>query len=145
MHDALCDRFVCGLSNENTQRKLLTEEALTFQRAVDISMSMEAVAKESQHLKTSLKVHAVSVSSPLGGDKCLRCGKTNHNERDCYYREQHCHSCKKKGHIARFCRNKKSDQKHTHDKQETRMKPRKQFEKAKRGKIHKVGANTTDS
>ena len=46
---------------------------------------------------------------------------------------------------ARLCRNKKSDQKHTQEKQETRMKPRKQFEKAKRGKIHKVGANTTDS
>lgn len=66
LHDALRDRFVCGLSNENTKRKLSTEEALTFQRAVDISMSMEAVARESQHLKTSLKVHAVSVSSPQG-------------------------------------------------------------------------------
>lgn len=58
--DALRDRLVCGLSNENVQRKLLTEEMLTFQRAVDTAMSMEAVARESQHLKSSLKVHAVS-------------------------------------------------------------------------------------
>lgn len=38
----------------------MTKEALTFQRAVDISVSMESVARESQHLKTSLKGHVVS-------------------------------------------------------------------------------------
>ena len=64
------------------QRKLLTDEALTFQCAVDISMSMEAVASDSKHLKTSLRVHAVSFSPPQGGEKCFRCGKTNHNEKD---------------------------------------------------------------
>ena len=46
-----------------------------------------------------------------------------------YYREQQCHSCKKRGHIARLCRNKKSDQKYAKEKKyETKMKPRKQFE-----------------
>lgn len=69
--DALRDRLVRGLSNENVQRNLLTEEMLTFQRAVDTAMSMEAVARESQHLKSSLKVHAVSFSSPQGSDKCF--------------------------------------------------------------------------
>ena len=34
LHDALRDIIVCGLSNENIQRRLLTEEALTFQSAV---------------------------------------------------------------------------------------------------------------
>ena len=72
-----------------SREKLLTEEALTFQHAVDISVSMQAVARESQYLKTSLKVHAASI------DKCFCCGKTNHNEIDCYYREEQCYSCKK--------------------------------------------------
>ncbi len=144
LQDALRDRLVCGLSNENIQRKLLTEEALTFQRAVDTAMSMETVTRESQHLKSSLKVHAVSVSPPQGGDKCFRCGKSNHHERDCYYREQLCHNCKRKGHIARLCKNKKSDHKHTKEKHETKMKPKKHFDKAK-GKIHKVEANASDS
>lgn len=68
----LRDRLVCGLINVNIQRKLLTEEVLTFPRVVDTTMSMEAVARESQRLKSSLKVHAVSFSSPQGGDKCFQ-------------------------------------------------------------------------
>lgn len=55
LHDALRNRFVRGLSNESIQRKMLTGETLTFQRAVDISMSMETVAREAEHLKSSLK------------------------------------------------------------------------------------------
>lgn len=54
LNDALWDRFVCGLSRESIQRKLLTEMALTCQKAVDIAMSMEAVSSESQHLSNSL-------------------------------------------------------------------------------------------
>lgn len=63
--------------------------------------------------------------------------------KDCYYREQSCHCCKRKGHIARMRKNKKGDQKHTKEKYEN-IKPRKQFDKAKRGKIHKVGAKTME-
>lgn len=145
LHDALRDRFVCGLSNESIQRKMLTEETLTFQRAVDISMSMETMAREAEHLKSSLKVHAMFASSPQGGDKCFRCGKSNHKQSDCYYREQPCYSCKRKEHIARMCKNNKRDQKYSKEKYEAKMKPRKQFDKSKRGEIHKVVAKTTES
>lgn len=41
LQDALRDRLVCGLKNENIS--LLTEETLTFQQAVDTALSMEAV------------------------------------------------------------------------------------------------------
>lgn len=40
LNDALRGRFVCGLSSESIQRKLLTETALRYQKAVDIAMSM---------------------------------------------------------------------------------------------------------
>lgn len=39
---------------------------------------------------------------------------------------------KKRGHIACLCRNEKSDQKHTQEKHETKMKPWKQFKKEKK-------------
>ena len=54
-------------------------------------------------------------------------------------------AAKRKATLPVYAEIKKSDQKHTQEKQETRIKPRRQFEKAKREKIHKVGANTTDS
>ncbi|KAL2077680.1 hypothetical protein ACEWY4_027184 [Coilia grayii] len=144
LQDALRDRLVCGLNNENIQRKLLTEETLTFQRAVDTALSMEAVARESQHLKSSLKGHALSLSPQQEGDKCFRCGKANHSERDCYFKEQQCHSCNKRGHIARVCKSKKSNQKHTKTKQDIKMKQNKYHDTPK-GKIHKIEANPSDS
>lgn len=145
LKDALHDRLVCGLNNETIQRKLLTEEKLTFQRVVETALAMEAVARESRHLNSSLKVHAVSASSPQGGDKCFRCGKINHHERDCYFKEQQCHSCNKKGHIARVCRSKKSETKKAKSKQDSKIKQKK-YNDADKGKIHKVAAaNSSDS
>ena len=37
---------------------------------------------------------------------CYRCGKTNHGESECRFRESTCHQCGKQGHIAVVCRSK---------------------------------------
>ena len=39
---------------------------------------------------------------------CYRCGRFNHNPKDCRFRNAACHFCKKKGHIASVCRAKQS-------------------------------------
>ncbi|KAI7813566.1 hypothetical protein IRJ41_020631 [Triplophysa rosa] len=39
--DALRDRLVCGMHNESTQKRLLTEKDLTLERALNIAVSME--------------------------------------------------------------------------------------------------------
>ncbi|XP_073672002.1 uncharacterized protein [Paramisgurnus dabryanus] len=111
LNDALRDRLVCGLSSESIQRKLLTESALTYQKAVDIAMSMEAVSRESQHMSNSLKVNAMSLSSEAPNKKCYRCGKSNHIQNDCFYKDQLCHNCGKKGHVARMCKGKSAEEK----------------------------------
>lgn len=144
LQDAMRDRLVCGLNNEAIQRKLLTEEKLDYKKAVDVALAMETVARESLHLKSSLKVHAVSASAPQGGDKCFRCGKMNHHERDCYYKEQQCRNCNKKGHIARVCRSKRNETKQAKSKQDSQIKQKK-YRDAEKGKIHKVAAaNSSD-
>eukprot|EP00079_Xenopus_tropicalis_P016020 XP_004914327.1 PREDICTED: uncharacterized protein K02A2.6-like [Xenopus tropicalis] len=109
LNDALRDRVVCGLCSESIQRKLLTESALTYQKAVDIAMSMEAVSRESQHLSNSLKVNAMSFASESPKAKCFRCGKSNHTQNECFYKDQLCHNCGKKGHIARSCKGAKTE------------------------------------
>lgn len=91
------------------QRKLLTEAALMYQKAVDIVMSMEAVSRESLHLSHSLKVNAMSFASESPKEKCYRCGKSNHTQKECFYKDQLCHSCGKKGHIARLCKGMKTE------------------------------------
>ena len=39
--------------------------------------------------------------------KCGRCGGKNHTSERCKYKETICHTCNKKGHLARACRNTK--------------------------------------
>ena len=51
LEEALRDRLVCGLRNSNVQRKLLTEPGLTYAKAVEIALGMEAAEKNTRQLK----------------------------------------------------------------------------------------------
>ncbi|XP_030608895.1 uncharacterized protein K02A2.6-like [Archocentrus centrarchus] len=46
LEDALRDRFVCGLKCEAVQKRLLTEENLTFKKAVEHAVSAETAARD---------------------------------------------------------------------------------------------------
>ena len=52
LEETLRDRFVCGLRNEATQRKLFTEHDLTYQKALDIAKGMKAAESNTILLKT---------------------------------------------------------------------------------------------
>lgn len=57
LNDTIRDRLVCGLRSEVAQKRLLTQSALTLEKAVEISVSMELAAKESYHqLNSSVKL-----------------------------------------------------------------------------------------
>ena len=43
LEDSLRDRVVCGLLNEHTQKRLLSEATLTFDRGVEISVAMDKI------------------------------------------------------------------------------------------------------
>ncbi len=110
--------FCVRTENGVIQKRLLMEASLTFQKAVEIAVSMETAARESQQLSGSLQ--------EKGGNKCYRCGRTNHNERDCYFKCQLCHNCGNKGHISRVCRNKG---KHTTDNVKSKWRKNVQWKK----------------
>lgn len=145
LEDALRDRFVCGLKCEAVQKRLLTEENLTFKKAVEHAVSAETAARDVQQLSNLLKVNAVFSQ----GEKCHRCGKGNHSEDDCWYKDRECHQCGRKGHTERMCRSKSKRS------QERELKPkdRKPEQKShahknsvKKGKkkIHHVEANESE-
>ena len=111
LKEALRDRIVCGLRSEPTQRKLLGEEALTLERAVEVAVSMESAQKHAQALKGSLGLavgkvdrHYHRTDPPANGKPCYRCGKTEHRATECPFRDASCHKCGKKDHLARLCR-----------------------------------------
>ena len=63
---------------------------------------MEAAAAKAKEFKetpsTVMKVHAPRRRS------CYRCGRNNHDAKECRFREAKCHNCGKVGHIAPACR-----------------------------------------
>lgn len=107
LKDSLRDRCVCGLAQENIQKRLLTEDKLTFDKAVEIALSMEIASRDAVELQSS-RGHS-SVASELNkmdlgrqrhrvAEKCYRCNREGHRADDCRFREETCHKCKRRGH-----------------------------------------------
>lgn len=117
--DTLRDRFVCGLRDENTQRKLLSTSELTFEKAISVAVSMETATKDASELQTATgSVHKIKLKrtpfvkkdktkdktpSHRSEKNCFHCGKNNHESQKCRFKNAVCHFCKKKGHIQRIC------------------------------------------
>ena len=105
LEESLRDRFVCGLRAESTRKRLLTEDKLTFKKAVELAQSLETATKDAQQLKEPEKFGTVHrIVSPPGRKECYRCGRTNHSAGECKFKETTCFNCGKRGHIKKVCR-----------------------------------------
>ena len=59
LDEVLHYRFVCELQNEASQKRLLTESNLTFNKAIEIAPSAETATKNVQQLK-GMELRAVN-------------------------------------------------------------------------------------
>ena len=128
LDEMLKDRLICGIGDSRMQRRLLSESSLTFTKAQDILLALEAADNNAGVLEASGTTHpksdvyhstvkkAVSTARPgtrsfpsrsttAAAQACYRCGG-NHSQQGCKFREAICHFCQKKGHISRVCRSK---------------------------------------
>ena len=115
---ALRDRFVCGLQIISIQKRLLTEIDLTFDKAVQLAVSLETAENKSVELQphTNVSVNklktkrsrqpnsvrkeeTVSIGSKGTGRDiiCFCCGKLNHKSPQCKYKQYTCEKCKGAG------------------------------------------------
>ena len=125
LQEALRDRLVCGLRSEAIQRRLLTEDKLTLEKAYGTAHGMEAAQRQASELQASGPQQTADRSvqflgarskttvegSPNSGSRktaehatCYRCGKSGHSPDSCFYKRQKCRACGKKGHIACVCK-----------------------------------------
>ncbi|GFN87707.1 hypothetical protein PoB_001421300 [Plakobranchus ocellatus] len=135
---ALQDRFVCGLRDVNIQKRLLQEQNLTLETAINLALAMETAQKDAVEMQgqgpTTADLHVLKSKPHQKGSKhasskfsrsshssstfppCLSCGKTNHKRSDCYFKDATCNKCHKKGHIQSACksgRNKPTSNNHS--------------------------------
>ena len=120
LNEALRDRFVCGLTSELIQKRLLSEDNLTYDKAVKIALAMESAIKDSSelqlHSKPLASVNKVYNASFGGGkghwsansSKCRRCGYCGHTSDRCKFKDATCRQCGKKGHLQSVCKAKET-------------------------------------
>ena len=121
LNDAVRDRLVCGLRSESIQKRLLSDTELEVKKAVALAVAMETAAKDSIELRNRGQREVNKLSrrpeqrkdayvrpsnnrndNEVPGDFCFRCGK-RHNPETCYFKNEECHNCHRRGHIARKC------------------------------------------
>ena len=117
--DMLRDQLVCGINDDQMQKRLLSEPKLTLEKATKIAHSMESAVQNVRQLQTVQPmqesregVHKVG-SSPLHTHEksaitCYQCRKTGHQSAKCRHKDAKCHSCGKVGHLQAVCRSKPS-------------------------------------
>ena len=122
LEQMLRDRLVCGIADERWQRRLLSEEDLTFKNALKISQALEAAERQVKDLLGPAQVHQVRRTMdrrPARSSSevpCYRCGGP-HPSPTCRFKDAECRYCHKIGHLAKVCRTKKAF--HKQDKHRT--------------------------
>ena len=91
---------MCGVQNDQIQKRLLAEDGLTVTRALEIAQGMEATDKNSKELQNPKSEVLQVISKPR--KSCYRCG-CNHSEKECKFREAICYKSGRQGHIAPVC------------------------------------------
>ena len=127
LQEMLRDRLVCGVNHEGTQRRLLAIKKLTYEKAREVALAVEAVEQGTRDLKQSSSPPltdplspnpcyytavgtktGIAKGRPSGDGKmsCYLCGGSNHLAPTCRFKEAVSRFCNKKGHLARVCRAK---------------------------------------
>ena len=127
LDENLRDRFVCGLEDAIIQRRLLSEDNLSYEKAVKIANAMELASAGSTQLsgqqppsvnklfnpkpqppKHQQKNRKPNVMKKQTKKPCYRCLDDKHSHSDCPFMKSECYKCGKRGHISKACRSNKS-------------------------------------
>ena len=117
--EKLRHRLVCGINDEQIQRRLLAESSLDFKKVMKLATLMEIAVKNARDLTPKMASggdiqHFPALNriderqdnqhGPTATD-CGRCG-SKHDPQQSKFRDAECFLCHKKGHITRKCQSR---------------------------------------
>ena len=114
LDEMIRDRLVCGVNDDQIQRRLLAEPKLDLKRALEIAQGMETAAKDARDLKAEITSKSQHLMNKLHGGQsneykdCFCCGG-KHDHAKCRFKTETYHNCGKIGHIAKVCRGSKTN------------------------------------
>ena len=115
----LRDHLVCGINHQVKLRRLLAEKSWTFDKALKISLAVEAADKDMKQIQKPPVNGNIHYQGHSRGQKSVRMNAQPHSSRQsttchrclgehtpqtCPFRQTECHKCKKVGHIAKACK-----------------------------------------
>ncbi|KAJ8047536.1 hypothetical protein HOLleu_06562 [Holothuria leucospilota] len=125
--ESLRDCLVCGLTNPQIQKRLLSEENLTLEKAVQLALAMDTASNDTAQLqkqKHGETAHAIKANrnsaknqppankvnnnERKSNNKCHNCGGAYPHKGPCPAKGKVCHKCGKLNHFAKYCRSKDS-------------------------------------
>ena len=136
----LRDDIVCGINDKVVQRRLLSESALSFHKALSIAQGLDTAAQNVKELQggagatSQREVHRVTSQQAFqnkgkpgrlkgnSASACYQCGKSGHGASQCRFKSAKCHRCGKKGHIRVVCHSKPKPAGHSHSVQQVHVK-----------------------
>lgn len=89
---------------KNIQKRLLSEATLPLEKALEIAVAMEMVAKDANELQAKTKEAKIqNIPNDPKSSNCFRCGDFGYSPNNCRLKNVDCHSCGKRRHIKRSC------------------------------------------
>lgn len=109
----LRNQLVFGMRSKRIRSRLIEEKNLTFDKAKEIAVSMEASGEGAEVLERKHEVNYTERTTMHRGSgrkvtnhtnrKCYRCGSGAHLASVCKHKDAVCNFCKKVGHLQRVC------------------------------------------
>ena len=153
LNEMLRDRLVVGIRDEGTQRALLTETGLTFNKAIEVANAREAAAKDVKEMGKSSSINLVNNRNNFSNkpkpnfqtkpnfqsktsfqnknsapkSQCNGCGG-KHWKKDCPFKGAECHNCRQIGHIKKMCFSNKSNKYETKNNQTHNIAPNSSYD-----------------
>ncbi|CAK9296061.1 unnamed protein product [Gordionus sp. m RMFG-2023] len=111
LNTALRDKFIFGIKNPNILQRLLSEDDIDINKAIQIATAVETepndninkIKKVNNDNDKQSKSYNNYNSSYKKPNPCHSCGG-NHRRKNCLFKNATCYKYNKIGHIARVCR-----------------------------------------